>query len=115
MTDGVYKSIEGQFEQEGAVEANKVLTSIILNGDKPGSNPAFLADTVLARISKLHEKAYQTAAARDPRSTLAVNCRKRDDMTCVIYKFSPPKAAPRKRPQLTTQESHSAPPSLSRV
>ena len=112
MTDGVYKSIEGQFENEGSIDANKVLTSIIDKEDKPGSNPTFLADSVLARISKAHHKAYQTAAERDQRSTLAVNCRKRDDMTCVIYKFSPPTAAPRKRPPLTSQQSQSAPPSL---
>ncbi len=85
MTDGVYKSIEAQFEDERSIDANKVLTNTIMRESE--RHPISLADTVLEKISKVHYDTYQAAASRDPRSTVAVNCRKRDDMTCIVYKF----------------------------
>ena len=103
--DGIYKSIEGIFEDKGSIDANKVLTSTIQNEDTPGSDPTKLAETVVARIITIHENTYRREAVKNERSTLAVNCRKRDDTTCIIYKF-PPKAAPR------TKLPHSAPSSL---
>ena len=112
FTDGVYKSIEGMFEDKGAIEANKVLTHMIQNADSPGSDPTELANAVTKRITVTHENTYKNAAVKDPRSTMAVNCRKRDDTTCIIYKF-PPRAAPRSRqPKHIQTQPHSAPSSL---
>lgn len=109
MSDGVYKSIEGQFEHEGAIDANKVLTHTIMH--ESTRNPSHLADAVLAKISKTHHTAYQTAAKKDPRSTVAVNCRKRDDMTCIVYKF-PPLPKPRTKVATSSEHPNSAPSSL---
>ena len=105
FTDGVYKSVEGCFVDKGSIDANKVLTSTIQREDAPGSDPTKLAESVVARIIKIHEDTYRREALKDARSPLAVNCRKRDDTTCIIYKF-PPKAAPR------TRQPSSAPSSL---
>ncbi len=112
MTDGVYKSIEGQFKDEKSIDANKVLTNILMHQAQK-TNPAHLADTVLAKIAKLHEEVYRKAADKDPCSPQAVNCRKRDDMTCVVYKF-PPVPLPRTKlfVQSSTDYPNSAPPSL---
>ena len=88
MTDGVYKSIEGMFENQDSIEANKVLVSTIDREMSRSSNFTPVADRVVGRISQIHHDTYQRKARLDARSPIAVACRKRDDMTLLIYKFT---------------------------
>lgn len=88
MTDGVYKSIEGMFENQDSIEANKVLVSTIDREMSKSSNFTPVADRVVGRISQIHHDTYQRRARVDARSPIAVACRKRDDMTLLIYKFT---------------------------
>lgn len=89
MSDGVYKSIEGGFVNQHSIEPNKVLASIINHIASIQPNFSNLADGVVDRIAKVHMDTYQKAASEDVRSPIAVACRKRDDMTLLIYKFPP--------------------------
>ncbi len=88
MTDGVYKSIESTMEQQACIESNKVLANMLehsleqLHGDFDR-----VSDSVLSRICKIHRDSYQRSARKDPRSSQAVSCRKRDDMTLLVYRF----------------------------
>ena len=88
MSDGVYKSIEAVFNDPLSAEANKVLLNMILNEEKNVKDDlSILSSTVLDRIRRLHHDTYQKSAKESPSSPNAVNCRKRDDMTLLIYKF----------------------------
>ena len=86
MSDGVYKSIEGGFVNQHSIEPNKVLVGVI-NQVLKNQHFSNLADGVVDRIAKIHMDTYQRAASKDVRSPVAVACRKRDDMTLLIYKF----------------------------
>ena len=88
MTDGVYKSIEGMFENQDSIEANKVLVSTIDREMSKSSNFTTVAERVVGRIAQIHHDTYQRKARVDARSPIAVACRKRDDMTLLIYKFT---------------------------
>ncbi len=87
MSDGVYKSIEAGFTDSNSVDPNKVLVGMLQNALR--QNPVIdkASDRVLRTLSQGHEDAYQRNAKIDPRSPVAVACRKRDDMTLLIYKF----------------------------
>lgn len=87
MTDGVYKSIEGMFENQDSIEANKVLVSTIERERSHSSNFATVAERVVNRIAQIHHDTYQRKAREDVRSPIAVACRKRDDMTLLLYEF----------------------------
>ena len=50
-----------------------------------------LTDNVLLRLMMNHEDCYYKNARSDPRSPLATACRKRDDMTLIVYKFPAPR------------------------
>jgi len=89
MSDGVYKSIEGGFPNQQSIEPNKVLVGIINHVSSKHPNSSNLADIVVDRIAQVHRDTYQRAASEDVRSPVAVACRKRDDMTLLIYKFPP--------------------------
>ena len=87
MSDGVYKSIEGGFQNQQSIEPNKVLVATINRVLSKQPNCTNLADLVVDRIARIHEDTYRRAANEDVRSPVAVACRKRDDMTLLIYKF----------------------------
>ena len=87
MTDGIYKSIEATFKEKAAIDANKVLMSIINHEMKGISSFSVISDRTIDRIRKVHENAFTEHAKKDVRSPMAVSCRKRDDMTLVIYQF----------------------------
>ena len=88
MTDGVYKSIESTFQTKESIDANKVLLGILERHiQNQGGFNERSADGVLAKLSKIHRDCYTNNARKDPRSDLAVSCRKRDDMTLLVYKF----------------------------
>lgn len=91
MSDGVYKSIESTFSDQNMIDSNKVLTNMINRGISSGQPFDSMADYSLFRLMQIHEDCYSKHAQRNPRSPLATACRKRDDMTLIIYKFpSPP-------------------------
>lgn len=87
MSDGVYKSIEGVFTNQHSIEPNKVLVGTIDRVLKNQPNFSNLADGVVDRIANIHRDTYRREASQDVRSPVAVACRKRDDMTLLIYKF----------------------------
>ena len=87
MTDGVYKSIEGMFENQVSIEANKVLVSTVERESSESSNFTTVAERVVNRIAQTHHDTYQRKAREDVRSPLAVACEKRDDMTLLLYTF----------------------------
>lgn len=85
MSDGVYKSVEAVMPNQDLIESNKVLIGMfnkVLKG-----RVETVSDRLLDRLSRVHQDTYQREATKDPRSPLAVSCRKRDDMTLLIYKF----------------------------
>lgn len=87
MTDGVYKSVESTLDQQQGVDSNKVIVTIMERQLALNINECFVADNVLGRISKIHSDCYERNAKEDPRSPMAVSCRKRDDMTLLVYTF----------------------------
>ena len=90
MTDGVYKSIERlSHPPDHPQRAILSLLHIIQQIESTSrDNLGNVATVVLDQIKNIHEQTYMTAAQVDPRSPLAVQCRKRDDMTLVALHFS---------------------------
>ena len=89
MTDGVYKSVEATFAEKARIDPNKVLMTMV-NHERdqlPKHRFVVLADRVVDRIRKIHEDTYKKHAEIDVRSPTAVSCRKRDDITLLIYQF----------------------------
>lgn len=89
MTDGVYKSIESNFVEQHSIDANKVLVNML---DRSLSmirgHFERLSDNLLERIATINQDCYKKSAQEDgPRSDRAVACRKRDDMSLIVYKF----------------------------
>ena len=88
MSDGVYKSIEAVLEpptNEG-IESGKVLLAMLIRYlTEIHGNTHEMADSILDRIRRIHEDTYRNWMAKE--SPLAVQCRKRDDMTLIVYKF----------------------------
>lgn len=87
MTDGVYKSIEATFEQKASIDPNKVLMSMVNHSMQGIRSFEVISDRTLDRIRKVHEDTFTMHAKKDIRSPMAVSCRKRDDMTLLIYQF----------------------------
>lgn len=88
MTDGVYKSIESTFETKEHIDSNKVFLGTLQRLiDSHGEFDQRTADGVLAKLAKVHRDCYTQNAKKDARSALAVSCRKRDDMTLLVYKI----------------------------
>lgn len=89
MTDGVYKSIESTFQDKESIDANKVLLKMLDRhiSSHGGVFDVTSADGVLGRVAKIHRDCFTNNSRINPRSDLAVACRKRDDMTLLVYKF----------------------------
>lgn len=88
MTDGVYKSLESTFDQQQSIDPNKVVLAMLEQSLRVHKGDFMcLADNVLGRLCKIHSDCYEKHARQDLRSPLAVSCRKRDDMTLLVYKF----------------------------
>ena len=89
MTDGVYKSIESLSDPPD--DPQRAMLSLLYTIQQTEStyqdNLGNVAAVVLDQIKNIHEQTYMTAARVDPRSPLAVQCRKRDDMTLVVLCF----------------------------
>ena len=87
MTDGVYKSIEQFTDNPSTV--NLVLMKYIEQAEADcHSHFQDVVPHVLQKIKMEHERMYRINAKKDQRSHLAVQCRKRDDMTMILYKFT---------------------------
>ena len=95
MSDGVYKSIESTFSDQNLINSNKVLTNMLIRGLQTGVPIDAMGDYLLFRIMQIHEDCYSKNASVDPRSPLATACRKRDDMTLILYKFPAPASTSR--------------------
>ena len=89
MTDGVYKSIESLSHPPD--HPQRAILSLLYTIQQIEStsqdNLGNVTAIVLDQIKNIHEQIYMTAAQVDPRSPLAVQCRKRDDMTLVVLHF----------------------------
>ena len=89
MTDGVYKSVESMYENPPSSEAvMEDIAERVKNVHNCNPNKLhYLSREVLETIASEHRNVYQKHASVDKRSPLAVQCRKRDDMTLIVYKF----------------------------
>ena len=86
MSDGVYKSIEAAVDEAQTIGANQVLANMVHTyAQTPGAEFSSIAESTLDQVAHLHEEAFQRSAQQDPK---AIACRKRDDMTLVLYTFS---------------------------
>ena len=83
MTDGVYKTIESLTDPP-TTDPNPKLLQLIKEAENKQLPLKDIAAVVLDRIKLLHEEVYYNNGVDDPRSTLAVQCRKRDDMTLLV-------------------------------
>ncbi|XP_003386886.1 PREDICTED: TGF-beta-activated kinase 1 and MAP3K7-binding protein 1-like [Amphimedon queenslandica] len=86
MSDGVYKTLECLTDPPTS-DVYPRLLQLIQKAEK-SANLQDIAREVLQDIEALHKEAYYDSAMTDPRSTVAVNCRKRDDMTLMVLHFS---------------------------
>ena len=86
MTDGVYKGIEGNLEEPNP---NKALVSMLEHSlEVIHGQFEYLSSNLLDRIATINHDCYIKSARTDGvRSARAVACRKRDDMTLVVYRF----------------------------
>lgn len=89
MTDGVYKSIESNFDEHHSINANKVLVNMLERSLRTIHGQfEHLSSNLLDRIATINQDCFIKSAREDGvRSPRAVACRKRDDMTLVVYKF----------------------------
>ena len=87
MSDGVYKSIEAVLEPQTneGIESSKVLLVMLIRYLKECGKMEELAKNILHRIHRIHEDTYKRWTEME--NPLAVRCRKRDDMTLIVYKF----------------------------
>ena len=83
MTDGVYKTIESLTDPP-TTDPNPKLLQLIKEAENKQLPLKDIATVVLDRIRLSHEEVYYNNGVDDPRSTLAVQCRKRDDMTLLV-------------------------------
>ncbi|XP_011404152.1 PREDICTED: TGF-beta-activated kinase 1 and MAP3K7-binding protein 1-like [Amphimedon queenslandica] len=85
MSDGVYKTLE-YLTDPPTSDVYPRLLQLIQEAEK-SVDLQDIANKVLQDIKISHEVVYYDSAMTDPRSTVAVNCRKRDDMTLIVLKF----------------------------
>ena len=85
MSDGVYKGIESLKYPLDADKARGtfclMLKAAVKNHPRDFQK---VAGDILEKITAAHEHTYYES---NPPSPLAVQCRKRDDMTLVVYQF----------------------------
>ena len=85
MSDGVYKSIEAAVDEAQTIGANQVLAHMVhASAQARGVEFCSIAQTVLDQVAHLHEEAFQRSPEEGPQ---AMACRKRDDMTLLVYRF----------------------------
>lgn len=87
MSDGVYKSLEAASGETSGLDSNKLLLNTLNRELASALSFSLVAERVLQSIAHSHHTAFQRSAAVDRASAMAVACRKRDDMTLVIYRF----------------------------
>ena len=88
MTDGVYKSIENMHENISTTDALQELCTRLKTAEQScSSNLKEVSKCMLETLKDDHHGCYQKYAQVDVQSLLAVQCRKRDDMTLVTYRI----------------------------
>ena len=81
MSDGVYKSIEAAVDEAQTIGANQVLANMVhACFETPGVTFNSLAQTVLDKVARLHEEAFQRGSGE--------NLTEREDMTLAVCKFN---------------------------
>ena len=85
MSDGVYKSIEALEYPPDPARTGKTICDMlkvaVANNQRDFQN---VAESFLEKIEYAHERTHHEG---DPQSPQAVQCRKRDDMSLVVYQF----------------------------
>ena len=88
MSDGVYKATESLHHPPKPDDGDQQFLSILKHAIECHARDfSKVAEHILTKISTAHEDTYHQYASRDPRSAEAVQCRKRDDMSLIIYQF----------------------------
>lgn len=88
MTDGVYKSLESMSEESSSFDSMQELAKRLQEARTHAPNSLKnIGKRVLSDLQEDHCQTYQKHATVDIRSPLAVQCRKRDDMTLIVYGF----------------------------
>lgn len=86
MSDGVYKSLECLTDPPTTDTMPKLL-QLIKEAEGCANDHRNVGAEVLHQIEQLHEDTYRTNSSIDPQSPLAVQCRKRDDMSLIVLYF----------------------------
>ncbi len=88
MSDGVYKSIENMHEDISTTDALQELCSRLKAAEQSClSNLKEVSKFMLEKLKDDHHRCYREYAQIDVQSLIAVQCRKRDDMVLVTYRF----------------------------
>ena len=90
MTDGVYKSLESMQDPANSKTYDPIQELIVKIQEAEKESPKSfqeISKVVLSKIEENHHKTYQENAQTDVKSPLAIQCRKRDDMTLIVYRF----------------------------
>ena len=81
MSDGVYKSIEAQFNKVEFIDSNKVVAAMVEHCENDCADFGKVALVTLNRLVRVHCDTFSRGSAR------AQACSRRDDMTLLVYKF----------------------------
>ena len=85
MSDGVYKSIESLSYPPDPAKGKEMFYQMLKVAIKNHPRDFHkVASDILEKIKGAHERTY---CERDPQSPEAVQCRKRDNMSLVVYQF----------------------------
>ena len=90
MTDGVYKSLESMQDPANLKTYDPMHDLIVKIQEAEKESPKSfqeISKVILSMIEENHHKTYQENAPTDVKSPLAIQCRKRDDMTLIVYRF----------------------------
>ena len=87
MTDGVYKTLENMQPSESL--PYDPMQDLVKRIQAAETNSSFdlVAEVTLTRMQQDHCRMYNEHVQNDPMSPLAIQCRKRDDMTLIVHKF----------------------------
>ena len=84
MSDGVYKSIEAQFNNVELIDSNKVVAGMVEHCEHNCDDFGEVAQATLNRLVKVHSDKFSSSVHGSGR---AQACSRRDDMTLLVYKF----------------------------
>ncbi len=85
----MYKTLESMQQQGVATSLYDPMHDLVKRiqvAEKVALFESVAKDT-LTQLQHDHYKVYSEHVVSDPQSSLAIQCRKRDDMTLIVYKF----------------------------